>query len=191
MRIGVISDTHGYFDPHLLRLLGQVDRILHAGDVGTLAVLDEIRAIAPVQAVRGNVDPDSLELPPTLNLSLGGVRVHVVHQISKLQSVIRDWAESAQEQGKSAEQCRRFLASLPEGSQVVIFGHSHEPCAINLSGRLFLNPGSAGKKRFSLPRSFCILEISSQSLHATFCGLEKYNEDLPESVYLPMGGLAT
>jgi uncharacterized protein len=190
MRIGVISDTHGYFDPQLPRLMGQVDIILHAGDVGTQAVMDDLRAIAPFHAVRGNVDPEALGLPPTLNLSLGGVQIRMLHAVEKDQSLIRDWAAAASATGKAEDQQRRFLARLPAGCQVVIFGHSHEPCAIILGGKLFLNPGSAGKKRFSLPRCFCILEIGHQTLKATFLGLEKYNDDLPENVSLSLGGLA-
>ena len=69
---------------------------------------------------------------------------------------------------------------------MVIFGHSHEPCAIILEGKLFFNPGSAGKRRFSLPRCFGMLEVSNQGMRATFTGLERYNEDLPESIYLPL-----
>ncbi len=190
MRIGVISDTHGYFDPQLPRLMGRVDTILHAGDVGTQAVMDELRAIAPIHSVRGNVDPDILGLPPTLNLSLGGVQIYMLHAVEKDQSLIRDWAAAAPATGVAEDQRRRFLTRLPEGCRIVIFGHSHEPCAIVLDGRLFLNPGSAGKKRFSLPRCFCILDIDHQTLRATFLGLEKYNDDLPESVSLPLGGLA-
>ena len=70
----------------------------------------------------------------------------------------------------------------------MIFGHSHEPDALVLGGKLFFNPGSAGKKRFSLPRCCGLLEISDQGVRATFLGLERYNEDLPQSVWLPIGG---
>jgi hypothetical protein len=186
MKIGLVSDTHGYFDPHLRPLLNGVNEILHAGDVGTEAVLDQLRAIAPVQAVRGNVDAASLGLPPTVTRRLGGVEIYMLHELPKPQSVLRDWAQAGP--GKQTEHCRRFLESLPEESQVVIFGHSHEPCALILGGKLFFNPGSAGKKRFSLPRSCGMLEISEQGVGATFFGLERYNDDLPEGAWLPIGG---
>ena len=188
MRIGVVSDTHGYFDPHLPPLLQGVDEILHAGDVGSEPVLDQLRAIAPVQAVRGNVDSAALGLPPTLTRRLGSVEIHMLHELPKPQSALRDWAQASPLEGKPAEHCRRFLESFPEECQVVIFGHSHEPCALILGGKLFFNPGSAGKKRFSLPRCCGLLEISPQGVHATFLGLERYNEDLPEGVWLPIGG---
>jgi len=188
MRIGVVSDTHGYFDPHLSRLLHGVEEILHAGDVGSDAVLDQLRALAPVQAVQGNVDSAALGLPLTITKAFGGLQTYMLHELPKSQSAIRDWAQAAPLEGKTAEHCRRFLESFPEDCRVVIFGHSHEPCALILAGKLFFNPGSAGKKRFSLPRCCGMLEISEQGVQATFLGLERYNEDLPESVYLPTGG---
>ena len=143
-------------------LLHGVDEILHAGDVGSEAVLDQLRAMAPVHAVRGNVDSAVLGLPPTLTRRCGGVEIHMLHELPKPQSAIREWAQAARLEGKSAEHCRRFLESFPEGCHVVIFGHSHEPCALILGGKLFFNPGSAGKKRFSLPRCCGLLEISAR-----------------------------
>ncbi len=184
MRLGVVSDTHGYFDSQLSRLLQGVDAILHAGDVGSQAVLDQLRLIAPVHAVRGNVDSPALELPPTLTAEFGGIQIQMLHEIPTSQSTLRDWEQADPLEGKAAEHCRRFLERLPDGCQVVIFGHSHEPCALVLGGKLFFNPGSAGKKRFSLPRCCGKLEISVHGVRATFLGLERYNEDLPESVDL-------
>jgi hypothetical protein len=110
----------------------------------------------------------------------------MLHALAEPQSTLRDWA--TRPESISAEQCRRFLESLPESCRVVIFGHSHLPCALILSGKLFFNPGSAGKKRFSLPRCCGTLELSSQGVHATFLGLERYNQDLPEGLWLPAGG---
>ncbi len=188
MKIAVISDTHGYFDPQLPEFLRGADEILHAGDVGTAAVLDELGAIAPTHAVRGNVDPESLGLPPTLTRRVEGVEIYMLHELPKPQSAVQEWAATHPLEGKSAERCRRFTAKFPETCRVVIFGHSHEPCALTLGGILFFNPGSAGKKRFSLPRCFGLLEISSQGVRATFRGLERYNEDLPASAWLPAGG---
>jgi predicted phosphodiesterase len=112
----------------------------------------------------------------------------MLHELPKPQSVLRDWAEADPQEGKKAGHSRRFMESFPEECRVVIFGHSHEPCAQVLGGRLFFNPGSAGKKRFSLPRCCGLLEISEQGVYATFLGLERYNEDLPEGVWLPIGG---
>ena len=186
MKIAIVSDTHGYFDSHLSPHLKSVDEILHAGDVGTDAVLDQLRTFAPVEAVRGNVDSPALGLPPTITKSYGGVQIHMSHELPKSQSVIQEWSNAAPLEGKPAEHCRRFLDAFPENCQVVIFGHSHEPCAIILGGKLFFNPGAAGKKRFSLPRCFGMLEVSSQGVRATFIGLERYNEDLPESIDLPV-----
>jgi uncharacterized protein len=188
MKIGIISDTHGYFDPQLPRSLHGVAQILHAGDVGSQNVLDQLRGIAPVRAVRGNVDSTDLQLEPTLTWEFGGVRFHMLHELPKPQSTLSDWAQGDSLTGKSAEQCGHFLAGLPSECRVVIFGHSHVPCALILGGKLFLNPGSAGKKRFSLPRSCSLLEISGQGVGATFVSLEGYNADMPEGVWLPIGG---
>ncbi|MGD0221320.1 MAG: metallophosphoesterase family protein [Terriglobia bacterium] len=188
MRIGVVSDTHGYFDPHLPRLLHGVDEILHAGDVGSVAMLDQLRAFAPVQAVRGNVDSAALGLAPALTRRFGAVEIHMFHEPPKPQSELRDWAQAGPLEGKPAEHCRRFLERFPDECRVVIFGHTHEPCGLILGSKLFFNPGSAGKKRFSLPRCCGLLEISAQGMQATFLGLERYNEDLPEGVWLPIGG---
>jgi uncharacterized protein len=188
MRIGVVSDTHGYLDPRLVPLLHGVDEILHAGDVGSEAVLDQLRAIAPVEAVRGNVDSSALGLALTVRRRLGGVQIYMLHKLPKPQSALREWAQPVPLTGKSEEHCHRFMQNFPEDCRVVIFGHSHEPCALVLDGRLFFNPGSAGKRRFSLPRCFGILQITAQAVHATFQGLEGYNEGLPEGVALPLEG---
>jgi putative phosphoesterase len=188
MRIGVVSDTHGYFDPHLPQRLEGVMEILHAGDVGSSQVLDQLRAIAPVHAVRGNVDAPSLDLPPTLTRQYEGIEIYMVHELPRPQSVLRDWAKAVPLEGKQAEQCDRFLGTFSERCRVVIFGHSHEPCLELLAGKIFFNPGSAGKKRFSLPRCFGVLEVAPQGLRATFLSLERYNEDLPGDVWLPLGG---
>jgi putative phosphoesterase len=188
MRIGVVSDTHGYFDLHLPSRLQRVDEILHAGDAGSEAVLDQLRAIAPVQAVLGNIDSAALGLPPTVTRRLGAVQIHMLHELPKPQSALRDWAQAVPLKGRPAEHCRRFLQSFPEECQVVIFGHSHEPGAQILGGKLFFNPGSAGKRRFSLPRCCGLMEICAEGVRATFLGLERYNEDMPEGVWLPIGG---
>ena len=188
MKIGVVSDTHSYFDPRLTQLLKGVDEILHAGDVGSGHVLDQLSAIAAVHAVRGNVDLPTAGFPPTLTCHYGGFEVHVLHEIPRGQSALREWANAAPLSGKQAAHCEQFLRSFPETSRVVIFGHTHEPCLEILGGRLFFNPGSAGKKRFSLPRCCGLLEVLPQGMRATILGLERYNEDLPGEVWLPRGG---
>jgi putative phosphoesterase len=189
MRIGVVSDTHGYFDPRLPQRLRGVTEILHTGDVGSAQVLDQLRAIAPVHAVRGNIDEPSLNLPPTLARRYEGIEIYLLHQLPRPQSVLRDWAGGVPLEARQAEHCERFLRAFPEQCRVVIFGHSHEPCLQLLAGKLFFNPGSAGKKRFSLPRCCGLLEVSPQGVRATFLSLERYNENLPGDVWLPLGGL--
>jgi len=188
MRIGVVSDTHGYFDPRLREVLHGVNEILHAGDVGSGEVIEELVAIAPVQAVRGNVDLASSGLPPALLRPLDGFEIYVVHELPRAQSALREWAQTTQLTGKKATQCEQFLRSFPETCRIVIFGHSHEPCLEILGGRLFFNPGSAGKKRFSLPRTCGMLELLPDGARATILTLERYNEDLPGAIWLPRGG---
>jgi putative phosphoesterase len=187
MKLGVVSDTHGYFDPALPELMKGVEAILHAGDVGSMEILDQFRAIAPVQAVRGNVDAALPQLPLTLTARYDGIEICMQHQLTRPQSVLGVWANALSSGGKQSQQYRRFRQSLPEQSQVVIFGHSHEPCLQILEGRLFFNPGSAGKKRFSLPRCCGRLEVSPHGVRATILGLERYNENLPEEAWLPGG----
>jgi uncharacterized protein len=188
MNVVVISDTHGFFDPQLPELLRGAREILHAGDVGTAEVLDQLRAIAPTRAVRGNVDPASLGLAPTLSCQIANTGIYMLHELPKPQSMLKEWAEAPSIEGRAAERCRRFVAEFPETCRVVIFGHSHEPCAHILGGILFFNPGSAGKKRFSLPRCFGMLDISASGARATFQSLERYNDDLPAGAWLPAGG---
>jgi putative phosphoesterase len=122
--VGVVSDTHGYVDPRLAPALDGVRAILHAGDVGSLAVLDALSAIAPVEAVRGNNDDKlgGLGLPARVDIALGGVRIHVVHRI--------------------------LDARPPADARVVVFGHSHRTLAEERDGVLYLNPGAAGRAGF-------------------------------------------
>ena len=136
MEIGVISDTHGLLRPEALRALAGVDHIVHAGDIGTPAVLEALAAIAPVTAVRGNNDRDAWarKIPETATVELGGARVLVIHD-------------------------RKELRAVPPGIACVIAGHSHKPLAETAGGVLFLNPGSAGPRRFSLPISVARLRI--------------------------------
>jgi hypothetical protein len=140
MNIGVISDTHGLLRPEALAELAGVDHILHAGDVGDPAILDRLREIAPVTAIRGNVDthgPCSL-LPPTEAVELGGCLFYLVHSIYDLD-----------------------LHPTAAGIGAVISGHSHKPAIEWRDGVLYLNPGSAGHRRFSLPITLARITLTN------------------------------
>ncbi len=141
-RIGVISDTHGLLRPEALELLRGVDMILHAGDVGKPFILDALGEIAPVLAVRGNVDagPWADALPETLTVSVAGRSIHMIHNV------------------------KAMAAGAPAGAEMVVFGHSHVPTMETLDGVLYLNPGSAGPKRFSLPITLALLDLVEGTL---------------------------
>jgi len=187
MTIGVVSDTHGYFDPCLHEMLAGVDAILHGGDVGSPEILDELRRIAPVYAVRGNVDSPESKLPLTLTLSFAWLQVEVMHILPVPQSDLEEWAglaDRASPKGKAPQRGERFLKTLNESTGAVVFGHSHVPCLEPLGGILFFNPGSAGKKRFSLARTCGLLEVFPDHLQATIKPLERYNRKLPARIRL-------
>ena len=135
-RIGVISDTHGLLRPEALEALVGVDRILHAGDIGDPEHLDVLARIAPVTAIRGNIDrgPWAETLPETVSLASGGLRIHMIHD-------------------------RKALRADPdiEGWNVVISGHSHKPGIDATKTTLWLNPGAAGPRRFHLPITLAFL----------------------------------
>ena len=137
MRIGVISDTHGLLRPEALDLLRGAEYIVHAGDVGDPKILDALRAIAPLTAVRGNVDVGELGslLPKTAILRAGDLAIYVHH-------------------GNDHR-----LAEPPPGTDVVISGHTHEPRVDEIDGVLYLNPGSAGPRRFHLPVTVAVLTV--------------------------------
>jgi uncharacterized protein len=144
MRIGVISDTHGLLRPEALDALRGSDRIVHAGDVGDRAILDALRAIAPVTAVRGNVDRGELAtlLPATATLDAGGVLIYIHH-------------------GHDSSR-----GTPPAGARVVISGHTHAPGIEDAGGVLYLNPGSAGQRRFDLPVTVAILTVDGDGPRA-------------------------
>jgi uncharacterized protein len=137
-RAGVISDTHGLLRPEAVRALRGVDVIVHAGDVGRPEVLDGLRAIARVVAVRGNNDRDAWAraLRERETIVLAGVRILVIHDVKDLRG-----------------------APSTRGVRVVIAGHSHRPSIDEREGVLFLNPGSAGPRRFTLPVSVAVLTV--------------------------------
>jgi putative phosphoesterase len=149
MVVGVLSDTHGDLRPQIKQLLGGVDHIIHAGDVGSPKVLEELRAMAPVTAVRGNCDTDAWaqSLPARAEVELGGIRILVGHI-------------AARPRDEAAATARDDRASDRAGySAVVISGHSHMASIEERGDALYLNPGSAGPRRFGRPRTMALLEI--------------------------------
>jgi uncharacterized protein len=130
MLIGVISDTHGLLRPEALAALRGVEHILHAGDVGDIAILDRLRGIAPVTAIRGNVDTSGAcaELPATDVVELGGQLFYLVHSVHDLD-----------------------INPKAAGVAMVVSGHSHKAKVEVKDGVVYFNPGSAGPRRFSLP----------------------------------------
>lgn len=130
MRIGLVSDTHGLVRPAALDYLRGSDHIIHAGDIGKPEVLDAFGTLAPVTAIRGNIDSGDWAkgLPEVREETIGGVRILVLHDLKQLD---RDPAAA--------------------GIRVVVSGHSHKPAVDERDGVLYINPGSAGPRRFSLP----------------------------------------
>ena len=143
MRIGVISDTHGLLRPEAVERLAGVDHIIHAGDIGRPEVIAELRRIAPVTAVRGNVDRDdwAARYPHTELVKLGGRFFYVLHNVAELD-----------------------LDPIAAGIDVVVSGHSHQPRIETVDGVLYLNPGSAGPRRFSLPIALATLDVSAKEI---------------------------
>lgn len=151
MLIGVISDTHGLLRPEARVALAECEHILHAGDVGDFGILDVLKTIAPVTAIRGNVDVSGAcaKLPETEMVRLGGVVFYLVHSFH--------WLD---------------LSPKTAGVQVVVSGHSHRPSIDRKNGVLYINPGSAGPKRFQLPVSVGLVTISNGELAARIVSLE-------------------
>lgn len=135
--IGIISDTHGLLRPEVVERLQTCDAILHAGDINRPEILDSLRTVAPLYAVRGNNDKDWAEgLPSSLSFEIGGVRFLMIHN-------------------------KRDLPRDPGDAQVIIFGHSHQYFEQTIDGRLWLNPGSCGKRRFNQEISFAVMSIEN------------------------------
>jgi putative phosphoesterase len=137
-RIGVISDTHGLLRPEVLSLLAGVELILHGGDVGKPQVLEGLREIAPVVAVRGNVDRDgaTAKLPATEAVEFAGHWFYLLHNLDELD-----------------------IDPPAAGLGAVIYGHSHQPAIHRRDGVLYVNPGSAGPRRFSLPICLGLIDV--------------------------------
>jgi hypothetical protein len=148
--VGVISDTHGLMRPEALKAFQGVSLIIHAGDVGRREVLQELRSVAPVVAVRGNADQDywTDELPLTEVVEIGTVSLYVLHNAAELD-----------------------LDPAASGFSAVISGHTHRPLKEKRNGVFFLNPGSAGPQRFKLPVSAAILSVREKSVNARIIGL--------------------
>jgi putative phosphoesterase len=148
--VGVISDTHGLLRPEALAALAGVDHILHCGDVGNPAILDALQAIAPLTAIRGNVDlhGDCAELPATDFIELAGKVFYLVHSES--------WLD---------------INPVVAGVAVVVSGHSHQASIENRSEVMYLNPGSAGPRRFKLPVTLARVDISGGLMSAKIVSL--------------------
>lgn len=138
-RIGIISDTHGMLRPEVLENLNGCDAIVHGGDINKQDILDELGKIAPVYAVRGNNDKEwAARLAHSLSIVLYGVSFFIVHNKKEIPKELED-------------------------TQVVIYGHSHKYEEKYVDGRLFLNPGSCGPRRFTQPVTMAVLEIAGDS----------------------------
>jgi putative phosphoesterase len=149
--VGVISDTHGLLRPEAITALRGSDLIVHAGDVGSPEVLERLGALAPVRAVRGNVDTQSWarRLPKTEVVEAGTLRLWVLHDIAAL-----------------------GLDPAADGFAAVIFGHSHKPSAEMRGGVLYFNPGSAGPRRFKLPVTVGRLRVAAGSIRPEIVELD-------------------
>ena len=143
LRIGILSDTHGLLRPEALEHLRGADHIIHAGDIGAEGIIEALEAIAPTTAIRGNVDtaPWAAGIPETVTIHLAGLRIHVLHDRKALDP-----------------------RTLEDGLDIVISGHSHRPGIERSGGVLFLNPGSAGPRRFRLPVTAATLHLGSGGL---------------------------
>jgi putative phosphoesterase len=149
-RIGIISDTHGLLRPEAERGLTGVNHIIHAGDIGRPEIVEALRRIAPVTAIRGNVDSGewAREYPDTKLVRLAGRSIYVLHDLKTLQ------------------------ADLGAGIDVIVSGHSHVPKIETVGGVLYLNPGSAGQRRFKLPITLATLVILPEGMRPAIHHLE-------------------
>lgn len=143
MKTAIISDTHGLLRPEALTAIQGCDLILHAGDIGSPEILDQLSQIAPVQAVRGNNDLDlpwAANIPDHLSLDLNGWQTLLIHDIADVPAL------------------------LAANTRLIITGHSHKPLIEWRDNRLYLNPGSAGRRRFKLPVTLALLDVRADAL---------------------------
>lgn len=154
MKIGLVSDTHGLLDPALPALFRGCALVLHAGDVVRPEILDALEALAPLTAVRGNNDRDPrlARLPETALLRVGPLGLLLVHDLGPRE--------------RPRPPARPLL--VQHRPQLVIHGHSHRPRTALLAGRLFVNPGSAGPRRFRLPRTAALLSVRGRRAEVAF-----------------------
>ncbi len=154
MILGVISDTHGLLRPEALEALRGSDHILHAGDVGAPEILGSLANLAPVTAIRGNVDTGAWarKLPATEVVEAGGISIYMLHDLSHLD-----------------------LKPEAAGFRAVVYGHSHHPKIEEKNGVLYFNPGSAGPRRFKLPVSVGCLRIENDTVHGELVELKIRN----------------
>ena len=149
--IGLISDTHGLLRDQAIRALRGSDLIVHAGDVGKPEILEALKKLAPVVAVRGNVDNSNWAqaLPATAVGEAGSIKIYVLHDLNELD-----------------------LDPVAAGFQIVVSGHSHKPGRKEREGVLYINPGSAGPRRFRLPITIARLDLSAHPWKVEFVDLE-------------------
>jgi uncharacterized protein len=149
--VGLISDTHGLVRPEALAALDGSEFIIHAGDIGRPEVIDDLQAIAPTFAVRGNIDTQdwATALPPTEAVEVGEVLFWVLHEIAHLD-----------------------LDPAAAGFAAVVFGHSHQPSIETRDGVLYVNPGSAGPRRFKLPVTVARARVSGRRIQAEILELD-------------------
>ena len=153
--IGLISDTHGLLRKEALEALRGSELILHAGDVGKQEILESLREIAPVVAVRGNVDTQEWArgLPMTAIVEAGAIRIYMLHDVKELD-----------------------LNPASAGFQIVVSGHSHQPGKNERGGVWYINPGSAGPRRFQLPVSIALLNFGEEPWSLEFVNLQPSGE---------------
>jgi putative phosphoesterase len=150
MKVGVISDTHGLLRAEAIAALQGCEQIIHAGDIGAPEILEQLAHIAPVHAVRGNNDQDGAwaqQVPEHLNIDVSGWQTLLVHDIADVPAL------------------------LEPRTRLVITGHSHKPLIEWRGATLYVNPGSAGRRRFKLPVTLVVLEIVEASIEARLISL--------------------
>jgi putative phosphoesterase len=149
-KIGIISDTHGMLRPEIAAAFAGVELIIHAGDIGSLLVMMELKKIAPVTAVYGNTDKASWtqELPASAVVTVGDIQLYVLHNLAELD-----------------------LDPAAAGFAAVIYGHTHKQTQETRGGVLYFNPGSAGPRRSSLPASVGLITIENSSIHGEIISL--------------------
>ncbi|HEV2673878.1 MAG TPA: metallophosphoesterase family protein [Aliidongia sp.] len=149
--VGLISDTHGLLRPEAIEALRGSDVIIHAGDIGDPAILTELARLAPVTAIRGNIDKAAwaASIPETEAIGVGGLLIYVIHNLADLD-----------------------LDPAVAGFRVVVHGHSHQPGLKDAGGVMFVNPGSAGPRRFQLPISVGRLSIEDGRVEVELAEIE-------------------